>query len=250
MGGDDFDVITLNKKTLSELNNFSKIEIVPHIHIYLRGIFKMYQNRIDAGQKLAEVLADYADKKDAIVLALPRGGVPVAHEVAKALSLPMDIWLVRKLGVPGQEELAMGAISVGDVIYINQEIVAMARVSQELINQTIAKKSMELKRRNKLYRQDQPSPLVKGKTVIIIDDGLATGATMHAAINSLRQAGATYIVAAVPVGSGSGCKKMVGIADKMICPYIPKAFYCAGQFYRNFSQTSDEEVQEILKLYL
>ena len=209
-----------------------------------------FENRTAAGQALAKALASYADRPDAIVLALPRGGVPVAHEVAAALSLPMDVWIVRKLGVPGHEELAMGAIALGGACHINRDIALGLNVPERTLNQVIARERTELARRNALYRQDRKLPSLQDKTVIVVDDGLATGATMRAAIESLRQAKAGYIVAAVPVGAKETCDDLRGVADDVICLHTPEQFYGVGQWYDDFSQTSDEDVQDILSRHL
>jgi predicted phosphoribosyltransferase len=204
---------------------------------------------VEAGQSLAKALASYKGRPDVLVFALPRGGVPVAHEVTKALSLPLDVWLVRKLGMPGHEEFAIGAIAMGGVRYVNPEHVFLGDLSRESLEQVVAKEEIELERRNVLYRQNKPLPAVKGKTVIIVDDGLATGATMRAAVESLRQLQAQRIIVSVPVGSSSACKLLAAVADEVICPYQPEPFYGVGQWYMDFSQTSDEEVQEILAQY-
>ena len=205
-----------------------------------------FSGRAEAGGFLASLLSSYAGKTDTLVLALPRGGVPVAREVAKALSLPLDIWLVRKLGIPGHEETAMGAIALGDIIVRNEDLMGLLHIPPESFQDVIAKEKRELDRRNTLYRQGRPVPDVNGKTVIIIDDGFATGATMRAAIASLRQAGAVWIIAAAPVGSDSACDDLSKEADDVICPLQPEPFYGVGQWYEDFSQTSDGEVLSIL----
>lgn len=210
-------------------------------------MFLKFENRNEAGRELAHALAQYKGKPGTLILALPRGGVPVAYEVAKALSLPLDIWLVRKLGVPGHEELAMGAMALDGSFHINKEITQGLDIPPHLFNQVIAKERAELARRNTLYRRNNLAPDIKGKTVIIIDDGLATGATMRAAIESLREAKASYIVAAVPVGAKETCAALETIADEVICLFKPEPFYGVGQWYKDFSQTSDEEVQFILE---
>lgn len=205
-----------------------------------------YKNRRDAGRKLAEALSSHRDAPDTIILALPRGGVPVADEVAQALNLPLDIWLVRKLGVPGNEELAMGAIAVGDVVHMNDDVVRTMRLDEQTIARVIADEQAELTRRNDTYRAGQPAPDVAGKTVIVVDDGLATGATMQAALQSLRKAGAARLVAAIPVGADYSCRNLEGTADEVVCPLMPAMFYGVGQFYEDFGQTSDAEVVRIL----
>jgi putative phosphoribosyl transferase len=206
-----------------------------------------FADRAEAGKRLAEALADYAGRTDVLVLALPRGGVPVAYEVARTLAVPMDLWLVRKLGVPGQEELAMGAIAGNDTRVLNQDIINVLNIDRATIEAVIVKEQAELERRNRLYRQGRPSPDIEGKTIVIIDDGLATGATMRAAIASLRQAGATRIIAAVPVGAASTCGKVERDADELVCLYTPEPFYGVGQWYNDFSQTSDESVLALLE---
>lgn len=208
--------------------------------------FHRFVNRKEAGEILAEALSGYAGKSGTLVLALPRGGVPVAYEVAKALSAPLDLWLVRKLGVPGQEELAMGAIAGKNTLVLNDDIIAALNISQPTIDSIIAREQAELERRNKHYRHGKPPPDVGGNTILIIDDGVATGATMRAAIASLRQAAAARVIAAVPVGAMSTCRKIGQEADELVCLHTPEPFYGVGQWYSDFSQTSDEEVLALL----
>ncbi|MBI1215817.1 MAG: phosphoribosyltransferase [Alphaproteobacteria bacterium] len=207
-----------------------------------------FKDRREAGAALASLLEGYAGKPDALVLALPRGGVPVAHEAARLLSLPMDIWLVRKLGVPGHEEMVMGAIAPGDVCRVNADVLRDMKVPQALFDNVIEREKAELARRNLLYRQGRPPPEVKGKAVIVIDDGLATGATMVAAVESLRQAEAAHIVAAAPLGSAEACGKMAVVADDVACLWRPEPFYGAGQWYEDFSQMPDAEVLRLMTL--
>lgn len=195
---------------------------------------------------LAEALSAYIGRSDILILALPRGGVPVACEVAKILLAPMDLWLVRKLGVPGQEELALGALAAKNVCVLNQEVIDLLSIDQAAIDRVISREQAELERRNRLYRHGRPPPDAGGKTVIIIDDGLATGATMRAAIASLRQADAARIIVAVPVGAVSTCRKIKKEADELVCLYMPEPFYGVGQWYSDFSQTSDEDVLTLL----
>ncbi len=195
---------------------------------------------------LAEALSDYSGRSGILILALPRGGVPVAYEVAKSFPAPMDLWLVRKLGVPGQEELALGALAGNNICVLNDDIIDALNIDQSAIDTVIAREQAELERRNRIYRQGRPPPDIKEKTIIIIDDGLATGATMRAAIASLRQAGTTRIIAAVPVGAVSTCRKIDQEADELVCLYTPEPFYGVGQWYSDFSQTSDEEVLALL----
>lgn len=210
-----------------------------------------FTDRIHAGRELASVLSDYSIEQDAlrdkiIVLALPRGGVPIASEVADKLALPMDILLVRKLGVPGHEEYAMGAIAAGGLIYLNQEVVNAVQVSQAQIDQVVDREQAELIRRNDLYRSGRPPLDVEGKTVILVDDGLATGATMQVAVTALRRAGAERIIAAVPVGAPDSCKALRPQVDELVCLHQPEDFSGVGRWYQNFSQVSDTEVIDIL----
>lgn len=212
----------------------------------MAATFHRFANRTEAGELLADALSGYTGRSDILILALPRGGVPVAYEVAKALSAPMDLWLVRKLGVPGQEELALGALAGKNIRVLNYDIVDLLNIDETVIDTIVAREQAELERRNRLYRQGKPPPAIEGKTIIIIDDGLATGATMRVAISSLRQAGAARIIAAVPVGAASTCDKIEEEADELICLHTPEPFYGVGQWYNDFSQTSDDEVLALL----
>jgi putative phosphoribosyl transferase len=207
---------------------------------------RLYRDRSEAGQVLATKLTKYADRQDVVVLALPRGGVPVAFEVAKALHAPLDVFLVRKLGVPGHEELAMGAIATGGVRVINEEVVRMLRIPDEVIDAVTAREQQELQRREHLYRDDLPPPDVQGRTVILIDDGLATGSTMRAAVAALRQQHPARIVVAVPVAAPSTCSELQAEVDEIICAYTPEPFYGVGFWYEDFSQISDKEVHDLL----
>ena len=207
---------------------------------------KPFRDRKEAGRLLAEKLHVYANRPDVIVLALPRGGVPVAYEVARALSVSLDVFPVRKLGVPGHDELAMGAIAPGGVRILNDEVVLALGIPNYLIDEVIAKEQQELARRERLYRGDRPPPDVRGKTVILVDDGLATGATMLAAIKALRQQQAGRIVVAVPIASPETCDQMRQHVDDIVCAVTPEPFYAVGLWYENFSQTSDEEVRDLL----
>ncbi|MEZ5758361.1 MAG: phosphoribosyltransferase [Emcibacteraceae bacterium] len=207
-----------------------------------------FLNRAHAGKELAKALSAYSQTPDTIILGLPRGGVPIAYEIARALSLPFDILLVRKLGVPGHEELAMGAIAEGNILYINQDIISSLQIPHTAIEGAIVRETQELKRRSQLYRSGRPSPNLKGMTVIIVDDGLATGATMHAAVMALKQTDIKKVVVAVPVGAVDTIRKMEDIADKVICLFTPDPFYGVGNWYNDFSQTTDQEVQELLTL--
>jgi erythromycin esterase-like protein/predicted phosphoribosyltransferase len=208
------------------------------------GIFR---DRRDAGRKLAGKLGAFAKRPDVIVLALPRGGVPVALEVARVLEAPLDVFVVRKLGVPGYEELAMGAVGSGGVRVLHKEMVERLGISEEQIGEVTAREQKELARREVLYRDGRPPPDVRGKTVILVDDGLATGATMQAAIEALRQQKPEAIVVAVPVAPAETCEELRKLADEVICAFTPEPLYGVGRWYQDFSQTSNEEVRELLK---
>lgn len=203
-------------------------------------------DRTEAGQFLAEHLSAYADREDVIVLALPRGGVPVAAEVAKRLNAPLDVFVVRKLGLPGHPELAMGAIASGGVRVFNGEVVNALRIPDEVIDAVSADELIELQRREKAYRADRPPLNVEGKTVIVVDDGIATGSTMLAAVSALRQLNATRIVVAAPVIAASTHREMQRATDEVTTVMIPERFCAVGQWYEDFSQTTDEEVRDLL----
>lgn len=207
----------------------------------------LIRDRAEAGQLLASKLKQYSKRDDVIILALPRGGVPVAYQVAKTLDLPLDIFLVRKLGVPGQEELAMGAIASGGVRVLNHDIIEALQIPESIIASVAAKEQNELERREKFYRLDAPPIDVTNKTVILIDDGLATGATMRAAAEVLKQQQVTRIVIGVPVAAESTCRELSQLVDEMICVLTPEPFYGVGYWYDDFSQTSDNEVIELLR---
>jgi predicted phosphoribosyltransferase len=206
----------------------------------------LFRDRTEAGRQLAAKLAAYADRSDVLILALPRGGVPVAFEVAQALGAPLDVFLVRKLGVPGHEELAMGAIASGGVRVLNEDVVRMLRIPDDVIDAVAAEEQQELMRRERAYRGDRPPPQVRGKTVILIDDGLATGSTMRAAVAALRQQGPARIVVAAPVGAPETCAEFQEEADEVVCARTPEPFYAVGLWYGVFSQTTDEKVHELL----
>ena len=205
-----------------------------------------FRDRSDAGRHLAAKLAPYADRPDVLVLALPRGGVPVGYEAARELGAPLDVFLVRKLGLPGHEELAMGAVATGGVRVLNDQVVRALGVPDYVIDAVAAWEEQELARRERLYRGDRPPPDVRGRTVILVDDGLATGATMHAAIQALREQQPARIVVAVPTASPETCERLREEVDDVICAVTPEPFYAVGLWYENFSQTTDEEVRELL----
>jgi putative phosphoribosyl transferase len=205
-----------------------------------------FRDRSEAGRLLAGILADYASRDDVIVLALPRGGVPVGYEVARALNAPLDVFLVRKLGAPGHEELAMGAIASGDVVVMNDEVLKAMDVQADEILDAIADQRRELARREEAYRDGRPLADVRGKTVILVDDGLATGSTMRAAVTALRRQALARIIVAVPVGAASTCAEFHSIADDCICAITPEPFRAVGLWYDDFSQTEDDEVAELL----
>jgi predicted phosphoribosyltransferase len=207
---------------------------------------RRFRSRSDAGRLLAAQLGAYANRPDVIVLALPRGGVPVAYEVARALGAPLDVFLVRKLGVPGHEEFALGAIATGGVRVINQNVVRELRISPDMIDGVAAAEEQELQRRERLYRGDRPPPDVRGRTVILVDDGLATGATMQAAVKALRQEGARRIVVAVPIAPPDTCEQLREAVDEIICAVTPEPFHAVGLWYEDFSQTTDDEVRDLL----
>ncbi len=206
-----------------------------------------YADRHQAGNVLAEELKSYANESQVIVLALPRGGVPVGARIAEALGAPLDVILVRKLGLPGNEELAMGAIATGNARVMNDDVVRFERVSESTIERVIEKERKELERREKNYRGDRPLPDLEGHTVILVDDGLATGATMQAAIQVVRQQLPKKIVMAVPVAPRDTLEKIREEADEVVCPSVPSSFMGIGQWYQDFGQTSDREVKDLLE---
>jgi predicted phosphoribosyltransferase len=206
----------------------------------------VFANREDAGRNLASRLVEYANREDVIVLGIPRGGVPVAYEVARALDLPMDIFVLRKLGVPGHEELAFGAIGSGGVRVLDREIVVALGLSELDIDLVTRAERIELARRERLYRGGRPPLDVRGKTVILVDDGIATGSSLRAGVLALRQMQPAGIVIAAPVAPPSAANRLRMEADDVVCVETPEMFYGVGQFYRDFSQTSDKEVNELL----
>ncbi|CAM3067662.1 phosphoribosyltransferase [Legionella steigerwaltii] len=206
-----------------------------------------YVDRNQAGSVLADLLKNYAKRTDVIILALPRGGVPVAYQVATKLSLPLDIFIVRKLGVPGHEELAMGAIASGGIAVFNEEVVQMLHIQQDAIDKIQKSEQEELSRRELVYRGKRPFPELSGKTVILVDDGIATGYTMRAAIAALKQKKPAKIIVAVPVAARSTCDEIAPLVDELICPMRPNNFYAVGLWYNDFAQTTDDEVMELLQ---
>ena len=207
----------------------------------------IFRDRTDAGQLLAARLTRYANRSDVLVLALPRGGVPVAYEVAKQLQAPLDVFLVRKLGVPGHEELAMGAIASGGIRVINEDIVSYLNIPDEVVDAVAMDEQRELERRERAYRDDRPLPSVKDQVVILIDDGLATGSSMRAAALTLRNQKPARIVVAVPVSASKTCDEFRGEVDEIVCAVTPEPFQGVGLWYHDFSQTTDEEVRELLE---
>jgi predicted phosphoribosyltransferase len=207
----------------------------------------LFKDRRDAGKQLAQELSAYAGRSDVIVLALPRGGVPVAYEVARALNAPLDIFIVRKLGLPGHEELAIGAIASGGIRVLNYDIVQALKIPQTMINTVTRQELQELDRRERAYRGDRPPPEVRGRTVILIDDGLATGASMRAAVAALRTKNPARIVVAVPTAAPETCAAFESEVDEIVCAMTPEPFYGVGRWYEDFSQTTDEEVRALLE---
>ncbi|MGH7803981.1 MAG: phosphoribosyltransferase [Candidatus Binatia bacterium] len=208
---------------------------------------KGFLDRNDAGRRLAERLGRYAGRADVVVLALPRGGVPVAFEVARALGVPLDVFPVRKLGVPGHEELAMGAVAPGGVRVLNRQVVDGLRIPVEAIDPVVERERRELARREQSYRGEAPALAVEGLTAIVVDDGLATGSTMRAAVLALEQRRAKHIVAAVPVGAPDACEELANAADEIVCLDMPADFRSVGEWYDSFPQLSDQDVREILR---
>jgi putative phosphoribosyl transferase len=207
----------------------------------------LFHDRREAGKVLARKLSAYANRPDVLVLGLPRGGVPVAFEVARALHAPLDVFLVRKLGVPGHEELAMGAIASWGARVLNEDVVRALRIPKDVIEKVAARETRELERRDQSYRAGRPAPNIDGRTIILVDDGLATGSTMRAAIAALRQQSPARIIVAVPVGSPEICAEFQDEADEAICAATPEPFYAVGVWYDDFSQTTDDEVHDLLK---
>jgi putative phosphoribosyl transferase len=206
----------------------------------------LFRDRADAGRQLLTRLGRLEGRDDVLVLGLPRGGIPIAYEVARGLAAPLDVFVVRKLGVPGQEELAMGAIATGGVRVVNPDVVDALRISPAVLDRVAGEEARELERRQRAYRGDRPEPDVRGKTVVLVDDGLATGSTMRAAVAALRAQGPQRIVVAVPVGAQPTCEELGREVDEIVCLATPEPFLAVGRFYDDFSQTTDQEVHDLL----
>ncbi len=205
-----------------------------------------FRDRADAGRRLAAALTDYAGRSDVIVLALPRGGVPVAYEVARALRAPLDVFVVRKLGVPDEPELAMGAIATGGVRVLNRDVVTMLGITPQVIDAVAAREGAELERRERAYRGARAAPSLAGRTVILVDDGLATGATMRAAAVALKNHHPARVVIAVPTAAPEVCDDFRDEVDEVVCAETPQRFGAVGMWYDDFRQTSDEDVRDLL----
>jgi putative phosphoribosyl transferase len=217
---------------------------------WFASIFSMtrtFRDRVDAGIQLAAKLTAYADNPARLVLGLPRGGVPVAYEVARALHAPLDVFVVRKLGVPGHRELAMGAIASGGVRVLNRDVIESLQISAPVVDAVATYEQAELERQRRAYRDDIPFPDLAGRIVIIVDDGLATGSTMRAAVRALRQSGPARIIVAVPVGAADTCRSLRDEADQVVCPNVPQDFHAVSLWYDEFSQTTDQEVRSLLE---
>jgi predicted phosphoribosyltransferase len=206
----------------------------------------LFRDRTEAGRLLATQLSRYAGRPDVVVLGLPRGGVPVAYEVSRSLAAPLDVFLVRKLGVPGHEEVAMGAIATGGVRVLSQDLLRQLGIGPAAVEEVAAREQRELERREAAYRGSRPPPEVAGRTAILVDDGLATGSTMRAAAEALRRLGPARIVVGVPVAAPETCRELARLVDDVVCAVTPRPFYAVGQWYQDFSETSDEEVRSLL----
>jgi putative phosphoribosyl transferase len=207
---------------------------------------KRFADRAEAGRRLAERLGEYAGRDDVVVLGLPRGGVPVAAEVARALGVPLDVFLVRKLGVPGREELAFGAIALGGARVLNGDVLAALRIDDETIEDVARREQAELERRAEAYRGSTEPPDVRGRTAILVDDGLATGASMRAAVEAVRGLGPDRVVVAVPAAARETCSRLGEHVDEIVCLLTPEPFFAVGMWYRDFSETSDDDVRAAL----
>ena len=208
----------------------------------------IYRNRRHAGAELAARLAHLAGRTDVVILALPRGGVPVGYDVAHALGAPLDVFLVRKLGVPGRRELAMGAIASGGVRVVNADVVAWYGLTEADLRDAARAEQVELERQERRYREGRPVPAVRDRVVVLVDDGLATGSTMKAAVQAVRAQGPARVVVAVPVGAPQTCRDLAALADEVVCPRTPSDFSAVGEWYEDFSPTTDDEVRELLAM--
>jgi putative phosphoribosyl transferase len=206
-----------------------------------------FADRREAGRELASRLGRYLGREDVVVLGLPRGGVPVAYEIATALGAPLDVFLVRKLGVPGHAELAMGAIASGGVRVLNTDVIRWYGLPESAIDRVAAEEQEELARREREYRREQAPLDLRGRTVVLVDDGLATGSTMKAAVKAVRTLEPARIVVAVPVGASDTCRELTELADEVVCAHTPEPFSAVGLWYRDFSQTTDDEVRDLLE---
>ena len=211
------------------------------------GITQRFRNRTEAGRLLASSLARYANRPNVLILALPRGGAPVAFEIAQALKLPLDVFLVRKLGVPGQEELAMGAVASGNVRILQPEVIEGLGIPRLAVEAVTAEETRELARRERAFRGHRPRPQVCGRNIILVDDGLATGSTMRAAVTALKLQRPERIIVAVPVADSETCDEIKNEVDEIICLRTPTSFYAVGLWYETFPQLTDEEVREFLR---
>lgn len=209
---------------------------------------RRYRDRREAGRALTKALSEFKDKADLIVLGLPRGGLPVAKEIADDLKAPLDVFVVRKLGVPGHEELAFGAIASGGVRVLNDDVIRNAQITEETVARATSQEQLELNRRERAYRGDRPEPDVGGRTVLLVDDGLATGSTMTAAVRALRVQHPERIIVAVPVGASSTCEVLRAEADEVVCPLTPEPMGAIGMWYEDFEQTDDDEVRRLLSV--
>jgi predicted phosphoribosyltransferase len=206
-----------------------------------------FRDRTEAGRFLARNLQEYADRSDVIVLALPRGGVPVGYEVARELNVPFDVFLVRKLGVPQHEELAMGAIATGGVRILNEDVIHELAIPEYIIDAVTAKEKNELERREDLYRGEKTPPAIENRVVIVVDDGLATGSSMKAAVAAIREQRPARVIVAVPTAPVHTCDELKTLADEVVCPLTPQPFYAVGGSYVDFRQTTDDEVRELIR---